>query len=71
MGEGTVREGHVTAVCDVLQLGGPVPLENLFDDDMPWYSFWDDANGGWLKTDQDNGARQVEMDWLHQHRVYF
>ena len=32
--EGTVSEGHVTAM-DVLQLGGPDPLEDLFEDDMP------------------------------------
>ena len=46
MGEGAVSEGHVSAV-DMMQIGGPVPLEDVFEDGMPWYSFWSDANGGW------------------------
>ena len=39
MEESFLSEGHVTAV-DVLQGGGQVPLEDLFDDGMPWYSFF-------------------------------
>ena len=46
-----VNEGHAAAE-DVLQLGGPFPLKDLFEDDMRWYSFLDDVNGGWLKTEQ-------------------
>ena len=66
MEEGTVSEGHVAAV-DALRPGGPVPLEDLSEDDIPWCSFCGDANGGWLKTDKVNQAREVELDWLHHH----
>ena len=41
--------------------------ENLFEYDMPCYSFWDDVKRGWLHTDKVNEARKVEMDWLHHH----
>ena len=69
MGEGTVSEGHVAAV-DALQLGGPDPLDNLFDNELPWCSFWDDENGASLKTDHVNEARKVELDWFRDHGVY-
>ena len=64
----TVGEGRVAAV-DVLQPGGQVPLKDIFEDGTPWCSFWDDVNGGRLKTDKVNEARKVELDWLHHHRV--
>ena len=51
MGEGTVGERHVA--------GGRVPLEDLREDEMPWYSFREDVNGGWLKTDKVNEAKKV------------
>ena len=69
MGEGTVSEGHVAAV-DALQLGGPDPLDNVFEDDLPWCSFWDDENGASLKTDHVHEARKVELDWFRDHGVY-
>ena len=59
----TVGEGRVAAV-DVLQPGGQVPLKDIFEDGTPWCSFWDDVNGGRLKTDKVNEARKVELDWL-------
>ena len=37
----------------VLQLRGPGPLENLVDDVMPWCSFWNHVNTGWLKTERE------------------
>ena len=37
MGDGTVPERYVAAM-DALQPSRTVPLEDLFDDDMPWYS---------------------------------
>ena len=30
----------------------------------------DDVNGGWLKTENANQARKVELDWLHHHGYY-
>ena len=61
MGEDTVSERHVAAV-DVLQPDRPVPLEDHFEDDMLWYSFWDDVNGGWLKTDKVDEGSKVGLE---------
>ena len=54
-------EGQVAAV-DALQPCGTVPLEDLFEDDMQVYSFWDDVHDGWLNTDRVTEARNVELD---------
>ena len=66
MGDNTLGEAHATAV-DVLQSGGAV---HRFEDDMLWFSFRDDVNGGWLKTDKVDEAREVESDLLHNRGGY-
>ena len=37
-------------------------LEDHFEGDMLWYSFWDDVNGGWLKTDKVDEGSKVGLD---------
>ena len=57
MDQGTVSEGHVPAV-HAPKPGGPVPLADLYQDDMLWYSLRDDVNGEWLKTNKLIDARK-------------
>ena len=45
-------------------------LEDLCEDDMPWYSFWDDVRDGWLKQTKSMKREKVEWDWLHCHGVH-
>ena len=54
---------------DELQPGGQIPLEDLFEDDVPWYSLWHGVNGGWLKTDKAKEVRKVELDLLRHQGV--
>ena len=38
---------------------------------MPWYSFCDGVNCGWLSADTANEVRKVELDWVHHHGCAF
>ena len=45
-----------------------MPIEPNIED--KFWEAWDDVNGGSLKPEKVQMARQAELEWLHQQKVY-
>ena len=45
-----------------------MPIEPNIED--KFWEAWDDVNGGSLKPEKVQKARQAELEWLHQQKVY-
>ena len=69
--------GHLRSA--EIQLSGPIPEDNKHlegvtfsrtDSSGQEEMFWDDVNGGWLKSDKVRETRQIELDYVHKHNIY-
>jgi hypothetical protein len=63
-----LAQGDSLSTMEILT-AGPVPEERVIGDG-PWWRYWDDVNGGYLKPDKVLAARAVELGWVHAREVY-